>query len=53
MIIVHAKVGSNLKAFGDVHVSREDCEWRVLCGDIDQPFNSVTGGWMYPRVDST
>jgi hypothetical protein len=35
----HAKVGS--KAFGDVCASVEDCEWRVLGGDIDQPFNGV------------
>ena len=35
----HANVGS--KAFGDVRASGEDREWRVLRGDIDQPFNGV------------
>ena len=35
----HAKVGS--KAFGDVRASGEDREWRVLCGEIDQPFGGV------------
>ena len=35
----HAKVGS--KAFGDVRASREDRGWRVLRGDIDQPFSGV------------
>ena len=37
--IVHAKVGS--KAFGDVCASGEDRPWRVLRGDIDQPFGGV------------
>ena len=35
----HAKVGN--KAFGNVHASGEDSEWRVLRGDIDQPFGGV------------
>ena len=38
-MIAHAKVDS--KAFGDVRASGEDREWRVLRGDIDQPFNGV------------
>ena len=35
----HAKVGST--AFGDVRTSGEDREWRVIRGDIDQPFGGV------------
>ena len=38
---VGAKVGS--KAFSNVRASGEDCEWRVLCGDIDRPC-AVCGG---------
>ena len=47
----HAKVGS--KAFGDVRASRQDREWRVLRGDIDQPFGgvvSVDGCILMTRV---
>ena len=38
-MIAYAKVGS--KAFGNVHASGEDREWRVLRGDIDHPFGGV------------